>query len=233
MPALSRCAASSKIQVPPKWHLRKKKSKQEVLHHDDVTLQNTHWRPLWRGAGGGGVLAGTRRPSAAGDGVPPSLQIPPHTHILLARSPALYSPFRRRPHKFSNGIFRSHGAPASLPPASSSLTHARRMDGFCNQNADQLGSLAGPPLLTVNVGVVEFAPASPTHTPPPHTGFPMIAHLSRLHLFKRHLRSLGLGLGLGLDSLLHSSSHALPFFSPPSFHTLAFFPAFTSVWWSA
>ena len=26
----------------------------------------------------------------------------------------------------------------------SSLTHARRMDGFCNQNADQLGYLAGP-----------------------------------------------------------------------------------------
>ena len=44
---------------------------------------------------------------------------------------------------------------------------------------------------------------------------------------------LGLGLGLGLDSLSHFSSHALPFFSPPSFHTLAFFPAFTSVWWSA
>jgi hypothetical protein len=43
---------------------------------------------------------------------------------------------------------------------------------------------------------------------------------------------LGLGLGLGLDSLSHSSSHALPFFSPPSFHTLAFSPAFTSVWWS-
>jgi hypothetical protein len=44
---------------------------------------------------------------------------------------------------------------------------------------------------------------------------------------------LGLGLGLGLDSLSHSSSHALPFFSPPSFHTIAFSPAFTSVWWSA
>jgi hypothetical protein len=44
---------------------------------------------------------------------------------------------------------------------------------------------------------------------------------------------LGLGLGLGLDSLTHSSSHARPFFSPPSFHTLAFPPAFTSVWWSA
>jgi hypothetical protein len=38
---------------------------------------------------------------------------------------------------------------ASLPPASSSLTHARRMDGFCNQNADQLGYLAGPSRLTV------------------------------------------------------------------------------------
>ena len=57
-----------------------------------MDVQNTEWR----GAGGGGVLAGTRRPSAAGDGVPPSLQIPPHTHILLARSPAPYSPFRRR-----------------------------------------------------------------------------------------------------------------------------------------
>jgi hypothetical protein len=29
-----------------------------------------------------------------------------------------------------------------------------------------------------------------THTPPPHTGFPMSAHLSRLRLFQRHLRSL-------------------------------------------
>ena len=37
------------------------------------------------------------------------------------------------------------------PPASSSLTHARRMDGFCNR----------PSLLTVYVGVVECAPASP------------------------------------------------------------------------
>jgi hypothetical protein len=44
---------------------------------------------------------------------------------------------------------------------------------------------------------------------------------------------MGLGLGLGLDSLSHSSSHALPFFSPPSFHTLSLSPAFTSVWWSA
>jgi hypothetical protein len=60
-----------------------------------------------------------------------------------------------------------------------------------DQNADQLGSLAGPSLLTVYVGVAECAPASPyTYTPPPHTGFPMSAHLSRLRLFQRHLRSL-------------------------------------------
>jgi len=62
----------------------------------------------------------------------------------------------------------------------------------------------------------------------------MSAHLSGLRLFQRHLRELGLGLGLGLglDSLAHFSSHAHPFFLPPSFHTLFLFPAFTSVWWS-
>jgi len=43
----------------------------------------------------GVLLAGTRWQPAAGDGVPPSLQIPPHTHILLARSAAPYTPFRR------------------------------------------------------------------------------------------------------------------------------------------
>jgi hypothetical protein len=167
--------------------------------------------------------------------VPPSLPIPSHTHILLTRSPAPYSPFRRRAHSptaFSGPMARpplspassslTHArrmdgfcnqnadqlgslagpslltvyvggvacAPASLPPASSSLTHARRMDDFCNQNADQLGSLAGLSLLTVYVGGVACAPAPPTHTPPPHTGFPMSAHLSRLRLFQRHLRSL-------------------------------------------
>jgi hypothetical protein len=125
-------------------------------------------------------------------------------------------------------------APASLSPASSSLTHARRMDGFCNQNADQFGSLAGPSLLTVYVGVVECAPASPytysssTHRFPdertPIEATPLSATSAEL--------GLGLGLGLGLDSLSHSSSHVLPFFSPPSFHTLSLFPAFTSVWWS-
>jgi hypothetical protein len=123
----------------------------------------------------------------------------------------------------------------ALPSASSSLTHARKMDGFCNQNSDQLGSLAGLSLLTVYVGVVECAPASPytysssTHRFPdertPIEATPLSATSAEL--------GLGLGLGLGLDSHSHSSSHALPFFSPPSFHTLAFSPVFTSVWWSA
>jgi hypothetical protein len=126
-------------------------------------------------------------------------------------------------------------APASLSPASSSLTHARRMDGFCNQNADQLGYLVGPSLLPVYVGVVECAPASPyTYSSSTHR-FPderTSLEATPLSATSAEL-GLGLGLGLGLDSLSHSSSHALPFFSPPSFHTLSLSPAFTSVWWSA
>jgi hypothetical protein len=118
-------------------------------------------------------------------------------------------------------------APASLPPKSSSLTHARRMDGFCNQNADQLGSLAGLSLLTVYVGVVAspYTYSSSTHRfPYDHTPIevtPLSATSAEL--------GLGLGLGLGLDSLSHSSSHTLPF-STPSFHTLVFSPSFTCVW---
>ena len=43
------------------------------------------------------------------------------------------------------------GTTVSPPPVSSSLTHTLRMDGFCNHNADKLGSLAGLSLLTVYV----------------------------------------------------------------------------------
>jgi hypothetical protein len=125
--------------------------------------------------------------------------------------------------------------PASLPPASSTLTHAHRMDGFCNQNTDQLGSLAGLSLLTVYVGVVECVSTSPytysssTHRfPNEHT--PIEA--TPLSTTSAEL-GLGLGQGLGLDSLSRSSSHSVPFFSPPSFHTLVFSPVFTSVWWSS
>jgi hypothetical protein len=76
--------------------------------------------PLWGGAGGGGLLAGTRRRPAAEDGVPPSLQVPPHTHILLARSPAPYSPFRRRAHSptaFSGPMARPPPSPPRPPPS--------------------------------------------------------------------------------------------------------------------
>ncbi len=73
--------------------------------------------PLWRGADGGGVLAGTRRPLAAGDGVPPSLHTASHTHI--ARSLAwLYSPFRRRAHSptaFSGLMARPPPSPPRPP----------------------------------------------------------------------------------------------------------------------
>ncbi len=155
-----------------------------------------------------------------------------HTHTARSLACPLLTLSSAPP--FSNGIFRSNGAPASLPPASSSLTHARRMDGFCNQKAEQLGSLAGPPLLTVYVGVVDCAPASPytysssTHRFPdertPIEATPLSATSAEL--------GLGLGLGLGWNSLSRFSSHAISIFSPPSFHTQSFSPAFTSVWWS-
>jgi hypothetical protein len=88
-----------------------------------------------------------------------------------------------------------------------------QMDGFCNQNADQLGYLAGQSLLTVYVGVVECAPASPytysssTHRlPDEHTPIEATP-LSATSEF-------GLGLGLGLDH-----SHTPPCtHSPPSLH---------------
>ena len=81
------------------------------------------------------------------------------------------------------------------------------MDGFCNQNADQLGSLSGLSFPDVYVGVVECATTSPytyssTHRFPnertPIEATPLSATSVEL--------GLGLGLGLGLSS--HSSSHA-------------------------
>jgi hypothetical protein len=123
-----------------------------------------------------------------------------------------------------------------FPLYSSSLTHTRRMDGFCNQNADQLSALAGLSFPVVYVGVVECAPASPYkrhhhHTPPPHTGFPMSAHLSRLLLFHRHLRSLfwvWVWVWDWVHTPPHTLLHTLLSFSPPSFHTISLSLAFTS-----
>jgi hypothetical protein len=115
-----------------------------------------------------------RRPgghtTAVGSGrrrAPFSTDTASHTHTARSLASPLLTLSSARP--FSNGIFRSNGAPASLSPASSSLTHARRMDGFCNQNADQLGSLAGPSLSTVYVCGVACAPASLPRVLLPHT----------------------------------------------------------------
>ncbi len=92
------------------------------------------------------------------------------------------------------------------------------MDGFCNQNADQLGSLAGLSLLTVYVGVVECAPASPyTYSSSTHRFPDERIHIEATPLSVTAELGLGLGLGLGLDSLSHSSSHALPFSCHPPF----------------
>ena len=96
--------------------------------------------------------------TAAGSGgrrAPFSTDTDTHTHTARSLACPLLTLSSAPP--FSNGIFKSDGAPASLPPASSSLTHTRRMDGFCNQNADQLGSLAGLSFPAVYVGVVDCA----------------------------------------------------------------------------
>jgi hypothetical protein len=81
------------------------------------------------------------------------------------------------------------------------------MDGFCNQNADQLRSLAGPSLLTVYVGVVECAPASPyTYSSStrrvPDERTPIISRL-RLFQFSDICRAwFGFGSGFGIGFTL-------------------------------
>jgi ribosomal protein S27E len=125
--------------------------------------------------------------------------------------------------------------PASFPYASASSTHTHTLslDSCCRPTAGKSSSPAGLSTL-VYAYVVDCAPASPyaysssTHRFPdertPIEATPLSATSAELGLV--------LGLGLGLDSLSHFSSHALPFFSPPSFHTISLSPAFTSVWWS-
>jgi hypothetical protein len=74
-----------------------------------------------------------------------------------------------------------------------------------------------------------------THTPPPHTGFPMSAHLSRLRLFQQHLRSLfwvWVWVWDWVHTPPHTLLHTLVSFSPPSFHTISLSLAFTSALWA-
>ena len=125
--------------------------------------------------------------------------------------------------------------PASFPYASASFTHSHTLslDSCCRPTAGKPSGPAGLSTL-VYACVVDCAPAS------------LYAYSSSTHRFPDERKPIeatplsatsveldvGLGLGLGLDSLARFSSHALPFLSPPSFHTIFLFLAFTSVWWS-
>ena len=80
---------------------------------------------------------------------------------------------------------------ARPPPSPRLFTHSHTLslDSCCRPTAGKSSSPAG--LSTVDMRTYQTArPPPPTHTPRPHTGFPMSAHLSRLRLFQRHLRSL-------------------------------------------
>jgi hypothetical protein len=70
-----------------------------------------------RRAGGGHTTAAGSR----GRRAPFSTDTASHTHTARSLACPLLTLSSARP--FSNGIFRSDGAPASLPPASSFLTH--------------------------------------------------------------------------------------------------------------
>jgi hypothetical protein len=132
-------------------------------------------------------------------------------------------------------VFCIDCTPASFSYASASFTHSHTLslDSYCRPAAGKSSSPAGLSTI-VYAYVVDCATASPyaysssTHRFPdeltPIEATPLSVTSTEL--------GLGLGLGLGLNSLAHFSSHALPFFSPPSIHTLSLFSTFTSVWWS-
>ena len=93
---------------------------------------------------------------------------------------------------FSYGIFRSNGAPASLPPRVL-LPHKCTQDGWFLQPKRRPARL---PRWTIFSRCIcrcsRMRARLPLHILLLHTqwSFPMSAHLSRLRLFQRHLRSL-------------------------------------------
>ena len=110
-----------------------------------------------------------------------------------------------------------------LASAYCTRAHTLSLDSFCRPTAGKSSIPAGLSPLCVYAYVVDCATASPyaysssTHRFPdertPIEATPLSATSVEL--------GLCLGLGLGFHSLSHFSSHALFFFSPPSFHTLS------------
>ena len=120
-----------------------------------------------------------------------------------------------------------------LASVSFTLSHTLSLDSFCRPTTAKSSSPLGLfPLVYVYIVYCEtvypYIYSSSTHRfPDEHT--PIEA--TPLSTTSAEL-GMGLGLVLGLDSLSHFSSHTLPFFLPPSFHTLSLSPVFTSAWWS-
>ena len=113
---------------------------------------------------------GDEAEAADGDGRrTPSGPIPHHTHILLARVPAPYSPRH---------------------PRNGSCTHARRSDGPRHRSD-------GLHILTVCVGVVECAPASPYAYSSPSHRFPDERTPIEAMPLPATSAELGSGLGCG------------------------------------
>jgi hypothetical protein len=137
----------------------------------DLTRCTTHRIPPRRRNEPGAAMAALIRQSAERGGVcsEPQIDEVAREHPLPPARP--------------NGINNNASTASSSLPLCRRPPHvvpADRWAGYRNRGKQGEG---------VGEGVVEFAPAS-THAPPPHTGFPMSAHLSRLRLFQRHLRSL-------------------------------------------
>jgi hypothetical protein len=169
---------------------------------------------------------GTRRRPAALDGVPPSLQIPPHVRILTARSPAPYSPTTARRAHSPTAFFDA--APASFPYACSSLPSPDRSAGQRSPPSHSTYSRALCARLRVlamyvYVGIVECAPASHC-TLLAHTQVSRRAHTYRSYSSSSDIFGAWFGFGFGFG-MVHTS---------PRHHPLTHYPLPPprSWWWS-